>query len=441
MKSLVRQMERWLICFFLISTFVQADNVSATTESTLPSEPQHLGQILYPKDALRSVEEVQLVLEPYHQYYGEPALHKGENSHLHTLLNHLSNDAVIQLEALAEDTFVYIQYFTDIDGDGNYEWTVANNGTPYWDTVPGDSHISNRSSQEGLALSQGERLMLTAGDLISAGLRAEYDRSPAGETALFQKDYLHSGEIIFSISFAQTNFNDEFRGKYQDVPFSTYYFTIDQFGEADHSVLGAASFQDVSPYHWYYEAVDFCLREGLFSGFSPLNFAPEEEITQAMLFQSLYNYHGAPEMDVAPHDPWYQAAYLWAEELHYVSDSWEVDTSVSAQTLLEILYRIGCDTTGFTDLIPLIPKELSQEEIEAEVSQEYLVDPAYQDIYLQLSQLTEGDSSQLHLLTWGHFYDILPFPLQDTLPSSLTRAETSAMLMQFLRTQDSMPWN
>lgn len=79
-------------------------------------------------------------------------------------------------------------------------------------------------------------------------------------------------------------------------------------------------FADVSGDSWYYDAVAFAMEKGIMSGYSADTFAPNDNLSRAMLAQILYNLEEKPSArtdirftDVSG-DAWYSDAVLWAAE-------------------------------------------------------------------------------------------------------------------------------
>ena len=75
-------------------------------------------------------------------------------------------------------------------------------------------------------------------------------------------------------------------------------------------------FSDVSEgdCDWYYEAVWFVREQGLMSGYSDGQFAPEDTLSRSQLAQILFNKEGRPAVnygDVST-DRWYTEAVRWA---------------------------------------------------------------------------------------------------------------------------------
>lgn len=83
-------------------------------------------------------------------------------------------------------------------------------------------------------------------------------------------------------------------------------------------------FTDISENAWYYDAVRFVRENGLMNGYGNNTFAPNANLSRAMLAQILYNKEGRPAVsgsvfpDVPP-DAWYSQAVAWAAERGIVS--------------------------------------------------------------------------------------------------------------------------
>ena len=85
-------------------------------------------------------------------------------------------------------------------------------------------------------------------------------------------------------------------------------------------------FRDVKPTAWYYQAVDYTTREGLFAGTSEKTFSPEQGMTRAMFVSALGRVAGQTGKsgmascftDVDP-SSWYGPSVEWAAEQQIVS--------------------------------------------------------------------------------------------------------------------------
>ena len=108
-------------------------------------------------------------------------------------------------------------------------------------------------------------------------------------------------------------------------------------------------FDDVAKSAWYYKAVEYVAENGIMSGVSAREFAPNAGFSRAMLAQTLYAMSGKPTVkaegtfaDVAA-NAWYADAVNWAAEKGYASGvgdgKFAPDASMTREQMALILYR------------------------------------------------------------------------------------------------------
>lgn len=128
-------------------------------------------------------------------------------------------------------------------------------------------------------------------------------------------------------------------------------------------------FIDVKTDDWYFEAVRFAAQKKVFSGMTETEFAPDVQLSRAMLVTVLYRLEGEPMIetrtdftDVSP-DAWYAKAVAWAAANGIVKGMTETefapDAPISREQLATLLYRYAQykqyvtktdDTPTFTDI-------------------------------------------------------------------------------------------
>lgn len=134
----------------------------------------------------------------------------------------------------------------------------------------------------------------------------------------------------------------------------------------------AKSFVDVDESAWYYNSVKYVSDNGLMSGVSETEFAPDMDITRAMFVTVLYRAAGAPDMsneiwgypfEDVDAEGWYGAAVYWARNNDiiqgYSDEKFAPNEPVTREQMAAMLYRyaqfkrISTDETGdlsqFTD--------------------------------------------------------------------------------------------
>ena len=109
------------------------------------------------------------------------------------------------------------------------------------------------------------------------------------------------------------------------------------------------NFSDVSENNWFYENVKYANVNGLFGGTSENTFSPNEELTRAMLVTVLYRAEGEPETDKASKfkdvlkGSYYEDAVSWAQENGIISgvseDEFAPDSKITREQIATIMYR------------------------------------------------------------------------------------------------------
>ena len=119
--------------------------------------------------------------------------------------------------------------------------------------------------------------------------------------------------------------------------------------ETDDKAEETAVFGDVAADDWFFESVNYAKENGLMSGVSSTEFAPEESVTRAMLVVVLHRLEGTPPpakssdfADVAA-DEWYTAGITWAAEqgiVNGVEDTkFAPDAKITREQIAAIMHR------------------------------------------------------------------------------------------------------
>ena len=108
-------------------------------------------------------------------------------------------------------------------------------------------------------------------------------------------------------------------------------------------------FADVKSDDWFYESVRYANANGLFSGTAEDTFSPNEELTRAMLVTVLYRAEGEPKTDKTSKfkdvlkDSYYEEAVSWAQENGIISgvskDEFAPDSKITREQIATIMYR------------------------------------------------------------------------------------------------------
>ncbi len=109
----------------------------------------------------------------------------------------------------------------------------------------------------------------------------------------------------------------------------------DQTTQPEDNVPVWERFSDVAKGSWYEEAVAFAVERGLFQGVGESTFAPNGEMTRAMLMTVLARLDG---QDTTGGSTWYEKAMAWAVEAG-ISDGTDPEGNISREQLVTMLYR------------------------------------------------------------------------------------------------------
>ena len=114
-------------------------------------------------------------------------------------------------------------------------------------------------------------------------------------------------------------------------------------------VPATGGFADVVPGAWYYDAVSYVYAHGLMDGVSATQFAPDANMTRAMLVTILWRVDGQPVVNYllpftdVPGDTWYTEAVRWAASEGIVSgvsaSEFAPNAEITREQLAAILWR------------------------------------------------------------------------------------------------------
>ena len=183
-------------------------------------------------------------------------------------------------------------------------------------------------------------------------------------------------------------------------------------------------FEDINKGDWFYEAVEYGMAKGLFTGLSNDLFGPKNHLTRAMLVTILHRLESLPDLDQAngkesgagignfsdvQKGSWYEDGLNWAFAKGivqgYEDGSFRPGKNITRQELATMLYRY---------------QSLSNEQMKAE---------ANLDKYKDLGQVS---SFALQAVKWANANGIINGKTDDSLaPFDLaTRAEAATMFMR-----------
>lgn len=118
---------------------------------------------------------------------------------------------------------------------------------------------------------------------------------------------------------------------------------------------------DVRKGQWYYDAVQYVMKNGIMSGYNSSTFGPDDTLNRAMVVQVLYNKEGKPELNGLKHNfsdvpvnQWYNSAVTWGSNRGVVSGYggglFKPEDSVTIEQVAVILRNYSGSPNGNGDL-------------------------------------------------------------------------------------------
>lgn len=124
---------------------------------------------------------------------------------------------------------------------------------------------------------------------------------------------------------------------------------VDKAEEDDKSEEVTTAFSDVKTTDWFFESVNYAKENGLMSGVSSTEFAPEESVTRSMLVVVLHRLEGTPppakssEFADVEAGQWYTDGIAWAAEQGIVNgvedDKFAPDAEITREQIAAIMNR------------------------------------------------------------------------------------------------------
>ena len=247
-------------------------------------------------------------------------------------LNRTTKDASFFIQTDSDGVWLSVDYLTDVNGDGVYE-LLEDEQAPVWDVM--DSYgILAVPTGDPPVLEAGLPHLLSPDMLIQRSLEAVQDRLPGGSTPLTEEENGQKQREL-PLCMVRLRHTDPEDGQSYE---QTYYIQItDNVGMP----------LDVSPNDWYYDAVNFVLSRGYFTGSSSGLFLPDGQLTRAQLAQVLWAMSGYPETqearfsDVSP-DDWFCQAVSWCQQegliAGYPNQTFSPNSLLSREQLVTVLY-------------------------------------------------------------------------------------------------------
>lgn len=255
---------------------------------------------------------------------GAGALRAAGTSEYECRLNRVTEDASFYIQPDAEGVSVAVDYLADLDGDGAYE-LIDSDASPMRDGLDQRSILSFVTDSPVAPLTGGETYIVSA-ESLSSRFRQAVRR---GARALGLEQAAGQSFPLCRVTLRQTGSDRQ----------QTYYLEL--YGK----VLTPS---DLSPGQWYYNAVEYCLAQGYFTGAEDGRFYPDEPLNRAQLAQVLWTVGGCLESDSARFtdagaDDWFYQAISWCQQEEliagYEDGSFAPDVTLTREQLASVLYR------------------------------------------------------------------------------------------------------
>ncbi len=177
------------------------------------------------------------------------------------------------------------------------------------------------------------------GDISPAGaVPAKVEAGEGVPAAIIEHCFLKGSDYKFIDSDADLKKLAEADGK----------AVVDQFGLKKKKQKGNTPFNDIYIDDWYHDAVKYTYDNGIISGYNSTTFAPEDNLTRAMLVTILHRMEGQPYVsgvskfpDVQDTTKYYYVAVKWATKHGIVhgndAGNFEPDRAITREELAVIL--------------------------------------------------------------------------------------------------------
>lgn len=269
----------------------------------------------------------------------------GEVLQIDCALNQVTEDASFYIQPKVSSVWVTVDYLTDLNGDGTYE-LLQDSASPAGDYLSPQSSVILQRSTMSQKLLVGQTYILSAQTLLEGSQQAATLRTLSGSDS-----YLGLSGSVQDFPLCLVSLRCSSGGTEQVL---SYYVKL--YGRA-------LPPSDVSPSSAYYEAVEYVLAQGYFSGMGNGVFQPDGLFTRAQLAQTLWRMGGSltargcsfPDVDPSA---WYYDAVSWCCQNGIMTglstNSFAPDAPLSQQQMALILYQFakysGLDVSKQGDL-------------------------------------------------------------------------------------------
>lgn len=225
-------------------------------------------------------------------------------------INRVAGKAAFYIQPKTGGVWVEVDYLTDLNDDGVYEM-LDGEDSPVCDTMTASGKLQ---AWDGTShpLTSGQTYILSSESLSAHGQSALKARSTAGSV----QSIPDAGGTLPSVDTVLYLVSLHYNSAVDQKEYVRYYYL-----RIFPSVIVPS---DVPSGAWYYGAVEYALKQGLFSGTGADAFSPGATVTRAQLAQILWRLGGSKQAqgsafsDVAKTD-WYYSAVSWCSQTGLMS--------------------------------------------------------------------------------------------------------------------------
>ena len=237
-------------------------------------------------------------------------------------INRAAGDAAFYIQPRADGVWVEVDYLTDLNGDGVYEM-LDGESSPVCDSMQADGSLVPWDGTSH-TLSNGQVYLLSSQTLRERGEAALQARVTAGDSQFLGlgNSAPNADSVLYFITLHYIS------------PTTQTEYALSYYLQLFESVIVPS---DVPVFSWYYDAVEYALERGLFSGTGSDTFTPNGTMTRSMLWVVLANLEDA---SLSGGQYWYSAAQEWAAR-EGISDGSDPDGSITREQLALMLYNLS----------------------------------------------------------------------------------------------------
>lgn len=239
-------------------------------------------------------------------------------------INRVAGDATFYVQPRTDGVWVEVDYLSDLNGDGVYEM-LDGESLPVCDSMTSAGALEAWNGTD-YTLTNGQIYLLSAQTLRERAQAMLQERVSSGSG-----QYLGLGSSVPNLDSVLY-----FVTLHYLSPTSHEEYALSYYLQLFDSVIVPS---DVSFSAWYYDAVEYALEQGLFSGTGSDSFSPNGTMTRSMLWVVLANVEQAA---LSGGEYWYSGAQNWVAQ-EGISDGSDPNGSITREQLALMLYNLADD--------------------------------------------------------------------------------------------------